>query len=368
MRIRTTTFNGRKAWEMDNGVMVVSMLVGGGHIARLSLHERPGVNPLWVPVWKSIEPWHYRASRDAARYESRGLASISGHNLCVPWFGGASPTESAAGMGGHGEAGVTRWRLVRRHATARELSLTCACLLRACRMKVTRTLTLRAGARRVQVVETVRNLLPRDVPFTMAEHVTIAAPFLEKGVTVLDTPATRGHTYPGAFEPNPRLKANTAYRWPRGPGAKGEVVDMRKIERRYRRSSDFSTLLMDPAREDAWFSVVNPRQGLLLAYTWRRADFPWLGNWEENYGRARAPWGGKSLTRGLEFANTPFPTNLRAAVDRGTFQGERTYRWLPARGTHRVAYDILLQAVDAGVRGVGDIRACDGRMDIRLTR
>lgn len=366
MHIRSTTFNGRKVWELNNGCLTLAMTVGGGHIARVALNDKPEVNPLWEPIWRPIEPWQYRARRDAARYQSRLLASICGHNLCLPWFGGASPQEAAAGMDAHGEAGVSRWRLAKRRVTARAVSLTAECTLPACRLHVTRTLTARAGAPRVHVAETVRNLSPRDLPFTMAEHVTVAAPFLEKGVTVLDTPATRCHTYPGAFEPHNRLKTDTAFRWPDGPGTRGETVDMRLIHPRYRRSSDFSTLLMDPRRDDAWFSVLNPRQGVLLAYAWRRGDFPWLGNWEENFGRNAAPWAGQSLTRGLEFANTPFPIPLRDAMARATFHGLPTYQWLPAKGTHRVAYDILMLGVDGAVAGVADIRRRGDDLDVVL--
>ena len=89
---------------------------------------------------------------------------------------------------------------------------------------------------------------------------------------------------------------------------------------------------MDPRRSDAWFSAVNPKQGLMLAYVWKRADFPWIGNWEQSYGRKESPWDGKSLTRGMEFTNTPFPVSLREAVDMGRFQGEKTFRWLTAKG------------------------------------
>ncbi|MDA1045153.1 MAG: hypothetical protein O3C57_08025, partial [Verrucomicrobia bacterium] len=176
-----------------------------------------------------------------------------------------------------------------------------------------------------------------------------------KGVTVFDAPATKGHTVKAGFSDCPRFKSDTAYTWPVGPGAKSEDIDMRQMAARYRKSSDFSTNLMDPKREKAWFSAMNPKQGLMLAYVWDRADYPWLGIWEENYGRAAAPWAGKSLTRGMEFSNTPWAQSLRDAVNLGTFHGQPTFRWLPARGSLTFKYAIIMLPVEKEVKAVHDI-------------
>jgi len=62
------------------------------------------------------------------------------------------------------------------------------------------------------------------------------------------------------------------------------------------------------------------------------------------------------LTRGLEFSNTPFPVGLRKAVDRGRFQGQPTYRWLPALGQIEVEFDILLTTISETTTGVSDIQ------------
>ena len=355
MKISRIDYAGRKAWQLDNGTLQVVVLQGGGHIAALRLAERPEINPLWEPVWPSKEPWEYR-KEDATYYESRLLASIRGHNLCLPWFGGASAGEEHAGLGPHGEAPVMRWRLLSESVSTRRLTAVFGCDLPVSNLRVARTITLDAGESCARVREQVVNLSRRDVPYTYCEHVTVGAPFLEKGVTVFDMPALEGHTFPYDFEPCPRLKSNSAFSWPMAPGAGSEQVDLRMIARRYRKSSDFSTQHLDPAREWGWFSALNQDMGLMLAYIWKRADFPWVGNWEENYGRKRSPWAGKTLTRGMEFANTPFPSGLRDAVERGSMHGEPTFRWLPARGKISVEYGIVWQALPEGVRGVKDAR------------
>ena len=355
MRIQSTVFNGRKSWAFDNDAIRLTMTQGGGHIAGLELRERPGINPLWKPVWRTMEPWDYRPG-DSKRYASRLLASIMGHNLCLGWFGGPSEDEKNAGMECHGEASVARWRLLRKKVSDRAVSMACCCELPSAGMSCVRTISSSRGNRVIHVVEDVISRSRRDLPFTMAEHVTFGPPFLEKGVTMFDMSATKAHTYPIPFEPNPRLRTNTAFAWPKGPGLRRETVDMRQIARTYRASSDFSAQLMNPKRQDAWLSAVNPKLGLLVAYRWNREDFPWVGNWEENFGRKAPPWNGRSLTRGLEFANTPFPMALRDAAARGRFHDLPTFRWLPALGRLRISYEILLAPGPPSVKGVADIR------------
>ena len=123
---------------------------------------------------------------------------------------------------------------------------------------------------------------------------------------------------------------------------------------------------MDLKNEQAWFSAVNPRLGLMIAYVWRRTDYPWLGIWEENRSRKESPWNGKTLARGMEFANTPFPLGLRKAVDLGSFQGQRAYAWLPARGKIVCNYSILALRVSPDCRGVKNILADDGKFEVEL--
>lgn len=365
MKISRTSFRGRAAWELNNDALRLVVLAGGGHLASLTLVGPGAVNPLWQPPWPTQEPWAYREA-SAKRFGSRLLASIAGHNPCLGWFGDGSAEETLAGMGCHGEAPVVRWRLVRRSVTAGTLRLVCACDMPVAQLRLTRTITLRRGERVVDVHEEIENRSRRDLPFTWCQHVTVGPPFLDASETVFDMPATQGHTFPTAFSDRQRLKADTAFTWPAGPGADGRAVDLRRLGSATRRSSDFSAQLIDPRRELAWFSALNPRLGLLLAYAWRRADFPWVGNWEENRARRAAPWSGKTLSRGMEFANTPFPAGLRAAVDRGQFQGMPTFRWVPARGKVAAGYTILLLPVDAAAKGVSDIRLEGDRPVVRL--
>src|SRR3954468_1734668 len=108
-------FHGRRAATIENNDLRLTVLEGGGHIAE-GLHKQSGVSPLWIPPWPSIEPGAYVPSGDAtygAGVESRLLAGIMGHNLCLDIFGGPSDEEYAAGLQPPGEASVATYELDR---------------------------------------------------------------------------------------------------------------------------------------------------------------------------------------------------------------------------------------------------------------
>jgi len=107
-------------------------------------------------------------------------------------------------------------------------------------------------------------------------------------------------------------------------------------------SGAFTSHLMDPALEQAFFTAYNPDARLLFGYVWKRTDFPWLGIWEENHCRQNPPWNGKTLTRGMEFGVSPIPEPRRQMVDRGSLFGERGYRWIPARSKVSVEYCLFI--------------------------
>ena len=85
-----TTFHGRRAASIENGLLRVTVLEEGGHIAEI-FHKGRGVSPLWVPPWPSIEPSAYDPAAHPGYgdgVDARLLAGIMGHNLCLDVFGG----------------------------------------------------------------------------------------------------------------------------------------------------------------------------------------------------------------------------------------------------------------------------------------
>src|SRR5260370_10985715 len=93
----------RRAVQIENETLRLTVLVEGGHIAEL-LHKPSGINPLWTPPWPSIDPSTYDPARHpeyGRNAESKLLAGLMCHNLCMDIFGGPSEAEAAAGETSH---------------------------------------------------------------------------------------------------------------------------------------------------------------------------------------------------------------------------------------------------------------------------
>lgn len=332
-------YRGRRAASIENEHLQVVVTEQGGHIAAI-IDKATGVNPLWAPPWRTIEPSAWSADMDeyGSDAESQLLAGILGHNLCLDLFGGPSEEEAAVGLRVHGEAGVIAHAL----STDGDTLWQRATLVHA-QLLFERTLRLRAGSRRIEIGETVENLSIYDRPVAWTEHVTLGPPFLEKGRTLTAATATRSKVmesdFSGGLCPH---RIGAEFDWPHVPLAAGGSEDLRVYTARDV-SASFTTQLMDPARETAWFKVWSPTDALLLGYEWKRSDFPWLGLWEENHSRAALPWGGKTITRGLEFGASPFAESRRSMIERGHLFGAPCYRWIPARSCVSVEYTAWLE-------------------------
>src|SRR5262249_7994055 len=299
-----------------------------GHIAEI-FDKESGVNPLWTPPWPSIEPFSY----DPARHpeygngiDARLLAGIMGHNLCLDVFGAPSEEEFAAGIGVHGESSVAPYEFDGQVFRAR---------FPLAGLAFERRIELRGRA--VRIAESVTNLSATDRPIAWTQHVTLGPPFLANRATQFRASATCSKVFESQFGADDYLTPGAEFNWPGGL----------KVMNAAAKSSAFTTHLMDPGRDDAFFVAHSPAYRLSFGYVWRQADFPWMGIWEENHSRTHAPWNGQTLARGMEFGVSPMPESRRAMIDRGRLFGVPAHRWLPARATIHVEYWALAQTSDA---------------------
>jgi hypothetical protein len=186
----------------------------------------------------------------------------------------------------------------------------------------------------VHIEEAVTNLSATDRPIAWTQHVTLGPPFLEKGVTQFRASATQSKVFETPFGADDYLMPGAEFEWPAGLDT---LTGLPK-------SSAYTTHLMDPARDEAFFTAYSPTHRLAFGYRWKRSDFPWLGIWEENHSRTHSPWNGKTLARGMEFGVSPYPETRRAMIDRGKLFGVPTYRWLPAKSTIKAEYQVICSA------------------------
>lgn len=313
-----SAYRGRRAATIENDALRVTVLHEGGHIAEI-FDKETGVNPLWTPPWPSIEPSCYdpaRHSEYGGGIEARLLAGIMGHNLCLDVFGAPSKEEFAAGIGVHGESSVAPYEFDGATLRAR---------FPLAGLAFERRLELHGRA--VRIVEKVTNLSATDRPIAWTQHVTLGPPFLAVARTGFRAPAVRSKSFDGQFGANDYLRPGFEFEWSACMDGIGGPP-----------SSAFSTHLMDPAREDAFFVAYSPAYRLAFGYVWRQQDFPWLGRWEENQSRTHAPWNGRTFALGMEFGVSPMPETRRAMIERGRLFDTPTYRWLPAKDTAKAEY------------------------------
>lgn len=348
--------DGRPGYRIDAAWGHVAVLEGGGHICEISLNSVPEVNPLWKPPWTTIDPQRYSPDKHHRVYgpppDGRLLSGIAGHSLSFDHFGPPSVAETAAGLATHGEAPSAKWRKLKSGASARA-TLRYGATLREAQIDFVRTISLDPKNPLVYCEEHAKNLSSYDRPISWNEHVTFGPPFLQCETTIFDMPATRAKVCSPSYTERIFLQPDADFTWPNAPRKDGGHSNLRTTPDQ--RFGHYTAQLLDPSLQIAFISACNPRQRLLLAYVFRRLDFPWVGNWEERNNRTVAPWKGKTFCRGMEFSTTPFAIPRRDTVDQGRLFGEQTYRWLPAKSDLVIRYLILLLTVPEDFGGVKEV-------------
>jgi len=339
--MNTINFMGRQAARLENEILRVTVLHGGGHIAEV-FDKRAGVSPLWIPHWPSMEPSEFekkRPDRYGTGDDARLLSGIMGHNVCLDLFGGPSRDEAAAGHTVHGEASVNQYDV-----TELQGELTTRLTLPLSQLRFSRSIQLLGE--HVRIREAVENLTAMDRPLAWTQHVTLGPPFLHPASTLFNASMTRSialDTDPG-FDAylSPRIE----FTWPMAPRSGGGFADLRQMKSTAP-ASGFTTHLTDPQREHAHFIAFSPQFRLAFGYVWKRADFPWLGIWEENCSRQGSPWDGRTVTRGMEFGVSPFPETRREMIERNRLMDTPTYKWLPAHGRLEAEYWVSSKIAEA---------------------
>jgi hypothetical protein len=358
----------RDAYVIENNLIRLVTLTGGGHIAemrfRAGLHL-PTLNPLWVPPWKTLEPYRYKESIHGAKYgkidTGKLICGIAGHNLCLDYFGAASPEENKQGLSIHGEAPSARWRATRASSKPGRADLEMAVRLPVAGLRFTRQITIRQGESVVYLKEKVINERKADHFFHWTQHVTLSPPFLQPKHSRTFMSGTKGRTFPHGYEGKELLVSSRNFQWPLAPGVSGAKVDLTRPFTKSGRGI-LATVLLRPDREVQYVAALNTEANLIMGYCFKRTDFPWVALWEENCARTDAPWNGETQSRGLEFGSTPFPVGRREAFSNGPLFGAPHFSLVPAKGQKTVNYVSFLAAAPKGFAEVRDINIEKGKI------
>jgi hypothetical protein len=337
-------YRNRRAVSVENEHLQVIVTVEGGHIAAI-VHKPDGLNPLWTPPWPSIEPSRYDPVQNV-EYGSSGeaflLSGIMGHSICLDTYGNPSPEEAAAGMPVHGEAAVAPYTI---RVSPGRLSL--QGILPLAQLLFRREIQLSKNSRVVLVRESIENLSSCDKPIAWTQHVTLGPPFLERGRTEFRTCVTQSKVIDEDFTGGLGMqKTGAEFRGLLCPRKDGGIIDL-SVYPSDTMSGGFTTHLLDPQSEHAYFLAWSPTARVVFGYAWKRAEFPWLCRWEENRLRSDPPWNGQTLTCGMEFGVSPILESRRGMVERGTLFGERTFRWVPAKGQVHADYCAFLDVSES---------------------
>src|SRR5208282_1656096 len=152
----------RPAFCLNNGVVQLTALAGGGHIAdfRLLDPNAGGVNALWEAPWTTMDPDKFRGSH-VRKYGptpiGKYLAAFTGHAVCVDYFGEPSTAEAAQGLPLHGEAASSRWQALDMVHSASQARLSLAVRLPAAGLQFRRDIRLQRNESVVYFEETLTN-------------------------------------------------------------------------------------------------------------------------------------------------------------------------------------------------------------------
>lgn len=363
------SWRGREAYYLENGRVHLTALTGGGHVAEFCFERSTGLpqlNPLWIPPWKTIEPYHYQPKAHTSLYgpinEGKLMSGLVGHNICLDYFGPPSDEEAKRGFSTHGEAPSAKWRRDRVHRDSKQVGLTLSVRLTVAGLKLTRTMTLRRGESVVYFQETIQNEREADYFFQWTQHVTLRPPFLSQTESRIAIPATNGKTFPQGYDEGKALLASDRlFRWPDAPTVTGAKVDLSRVL--LRPGLGFvASVLLDPRRDLGFVAAINGRRHLMIGYCFRRCAFPWVTVWEENRTRTDAPWREKAMARGLEFGTSPFPIPRREAFALGPLFGTPTLAHIPARGRKTVTYMAFRASTPSNFGNISDVKLAGGEI------
>jgi hypothetical protein len=337
-----TEFEGRPGYKLSNGTLELVVLRKGATMASLvATSDAARLNPLWNPVMLA------REAKQPSRF-GNGL----GHFVCVDGFGGTSPEERKAGLPGHGEAHAAEFTTKSFSKESGVTTLVMSASLPLVQETLTRTISMSEGENVVYVKSRLESHVAFDRPISWAEHATIGAPFLERGVTVVDLPAKRSKTRPHDDKEIHRLVGDKEFTWPMAPLVAGGTVDIRAAPASIE-SGDHTTSTLDSGLSYVWVTALHPAKRLLIGWVFKSSDFPWLQNWE-HYPKTGM------LARGLEFSTQPFDVPRRQAVATSGLFDTPTFRWLPAKSVIETGFAIFFTSVPEGMSGVTELRVENG--------
>lgn len=321
--------DGRKQVVLEGQCALLSVDVAGGSIVDFHLNDQK-LNPL---------TWNYPEKGDTK-------PRFMGHFICFDRWGAPSAQESKNGMPFHGEAATVEWDVLSSPAKRNgKVTAEMRCRLPIGGMELKRAITLAENTPIVTVREEITNINALGRLYNIVQHATLGPEYLDESVLV-DSNAWKGFAQ-GEALPTPE---EPALYWPKFV-YKGELSDLRNL--RDNQDPNVTSFVFADSLEYGWVTAVNPVKGLLIGYTWKLSEYPWLNIW-------RHVEDGKPGARGLEFGTSGLHQPYDVLVAKGKIFGHPLYEYIDAGQTVTKSYTMFLSRVPEGYEGVKDVRFRNG--------
>jgi hypothetical protein len=364
--VEAVQWKNRRAYRLSNGLVELTVLQGGGHIADCRLCGSP-INAVCETPWPTIEPEAFSVEHVALYGDGpvgRFLCGYTGHALALGYFGMPSAVEAEQGLALHGEAASAQWRVLSSESDDRSATLAMEVSLPVQRLHIRRELSLVAGAFSACITEVVTNESDEATEFQWVEHAAFGEPFFANGDATLFIPGGRGVTWPAGYEGHELLSSDAEYRWPFAPSLNGDLVDLSQPF--IRDGTGFvAAVLTDAARDHAFVVVHNRRHRLVAGYSFDRTLFPWIALWEENCARNYPPWNGRTKIRGVEFGTSPMPLGLDHARKMRRLFDTPVLACIPRGSRVETQYDLFLHVAPPHWTQIKDVRRINGILVVR---
>ncbi len=365
--VDTVTWNDRCAYRLSNAKVELTVLLGGGHVADFRLCGSP-INVLWESPWPTIEPQTFSSREHAALYGDgpvgRFLCGYTGHALALGYFGMPSSEEAERGMGLHGEAANSEWKVVSAVVDGDSATVVMEVTLPVYRLHFRREISLMREAFTACITEIVTNLSGAAVEFQWVQHAAFGEPFFANGEATLVVAGTRGVTWPAGYEGHELLAGDVEFQWPHAQTIDGKLTNLSQPF--VRDGTGFvAALLAGSDRENAFVTVHNRRHQLVAGYCFNPKLFPWIVLWEENRARGYSPWNKRTRVRGVEFGTSPMPLGLAHAREMRRLFDAPVLCSIPASACLQAQYDLFLHPVPPQWSQIKDVRRTEHTLVVR---